>query len=345
MADYRITYVVLDDNGLPLRGIKVELLQLDIMTIANPSPIEAIVATGFTDQSGKVVFTGRDPYKLYIARTQGPGQTYLAAPAEVGSVRESGGTLLGIGALVDGGYVKRIGSLIQTEALNIANLITNMTNQPNAIGGWLPGREAATSGLEGAWGISRPFVLESGTASKTVDSAGYKIQLTTGAVINNYSGMRTNEVNCRRDMRAYMIWKFHLGQTTAERFFVGLTDQINGVMVGADNPAGHYCGLSVASGGTYWRFICKDGTTQQVATTAIAVDAVVHFVGVYTTPTLVFVGLYSATAVLLSSTYWTTSLPGLTTGLYPEIEILTTAAAAKYLAHYLMYQSNYVLSS
>jgi hypothetical protein len=62
------------------------------------------------------------------------------------------------------------------------------------------------------------------------------------------------------------------GKITDERYWFGLTDQTLATQGGSDNPAGNYAAFrfSTNASDTVWQAITKDGTTQNVQSTAVA---------------------------------------------------------------------------
>lgn len=111
-----------------------------------------------------------------------------------------------------------------------------------------------------------------------IDAKGLRIRYATGGVSGD-SAHVSGDLIYRRDFNilAFFRMKFMLA-TASIRLFYGLSNQTAVTMLSSDNPAGNYFGLqySSARGDANWQFIRKDGTTQGIFNTGIAVDVEVH---------------------------------------------------------------------
>ena len=67
MAQFVFKANLTDRHGNPLIGVEVEAIDVNLFTTSARDPIQHIVATGVTDDSGTVTFTGLTP-GMYYAR-------------------------------------------------------------------------------------------------------------------------------------------------------------------------------------------------------------------------------------------------------------------------------------
>jgi len=120
-----------------------------------------------------------------------------------------------------------------------------------------------TPAAAGTVALVAPDATEGATIS-------YSTSATTNAAAGVYGG------TLYRTGRNVLFQAYaKLNATASQRVFVGLTTNTYSVMVGADNPAGHYAGFqySTARGDANWKCVTKDGTTQGTPIdSAIAVD-------------------------------------------------------------------------
>jgi hypothetical protein len=128
------------------------------------------------------------------------------------------------------------------------------------------------------------------------------------------------------------------GASTGSRNFIGFTDQTLATMVGADNPAGNYCGFFRCSvnGGlehSSWRFVTKDGTTQNLADTGVTFTATnIYELSIFVPPASSAVywsirNVTAGTAVVSGST--STNVPSALSVLRSGMQVGTVDAVAR----------------
>lgn len=105
---------------------------------------------------------------------------------------------------------------------------------------------------------------------------GFFLELNTDSVNGSIASLQGQTIH-RRKYNPIMSVLFFLRSITNVRFFCGLTNQLDSVMLSADDPSGHYAGIqySTIRGDTTFKYVRKDGTTQVIAN-SIAVDINVH---------------------------------------------------------------------
>lgn len=85
MGTFNYHVVVVDSDGLPVRGVVVECLRIDDFTPASPQPQEHIIATDTTDEAGEAIFGSLDDTKFYFARARRKGvYIQMVAPTATG---------------------------------------------------------------------------------------------------------------------------------------------------------------------------------------------------------------------------------------------------------------------
>jgi hypothetical protein len=74
-----------------------------------------------------------------------------------------------------------------------------------------------------------------------------------------------------------------LTSTTSQRIWICLTDQSLAVMANSDNPAGNYAcfRFSTDASDANWKLITKDGTTQNVQDSGVAVNTSGHYFEIF----------------------------------------------------------------
>lgn len=95
----------------------------------------------------------------------------------------------------------------------------------------------------------------------------------SGAVAGNDVGLSGNLVS--RTSRNIVLWcPVKIQESTAVRYWIGVTDQTLTTMAGADNPAGNYACFRFSTGApdTNWKCVTKDNTTQNVTDSGIAAN-------------------------------------------------------------------------
>lgn len=188
---------------------------------------------------------------------------------DVRGLRETvGPTLLAMGAVADGEYMKRSG--------------TNVVGGTPAAGGDGPWTDAHNFWLARASGAS---ILGVGVANPTITAASAAVSndvndtwhglLTAATGISQVSVVGTTYNLVRRAHNPTFWARIRTPDTIGGRFFVGL---FSAAPTDADNPAGSYAAFRYSSAvdGTSWKGMVKDGTTQQVsaAVAGIAVNSV-----------------------------------------------------------------------
>lgn len=205
--------------------------------------------------------------------------------------------------------------------------------------GFLVVDSGATPFLSDA-GLLRGYTT-TGTIAQASAAAGLSINLLSGATSGNDAGIEQNNLVLRRDMQYWLMTKYRLPDVTSVRMFIGMTDQTLATMVGADNPAGNYVGMSFSTprGDTTWKWIRKNGTTQTVTNTSLAVDALVHFLRfrIFTVPSIIVSQLFDSAYVAQHTTGMATSLPAGTVALRFVAGVETQTAAGRSLDYFYSY--------
>jgi hypothetical protein len=104
-------------------------------------------------------------------------------------------------------------------------------------------------------------------------SNGYLAFWRTGTTANSTTGLE-GRLNWRTGRNLYYSVTTLARQTTNERIFFGYTDQTLATMLASDDPAGNYAVFrySTVASDVAWQAITKDGATQNVVSTGIAVQ-------------------------------------------------------------------------
>lgn len=120
--------------------------------------------------------------------------------------------------------------------------------------------------------------------SRTAGSQGAFFQLGSGAVADtSYSALETNSTLLRRDARPLVVFKFQLGGTaTAQRVFMGVTNQGPAFHANANNPTGggsQYAGFQVAAGTGNFQAVSHSSSGGGIFTGVnVPIDINVHYV-------------------------------------------------------------------
>jgi hypothetical protein len=99
--------------------------------------------------------------------------------------------------------------------------------------------------------------------------------LLSGAVSGNESGLNGNAIYRSAASRRLMLQTYaKLQETSNVRAWICLTDQTLATQAGSDNPAGNYACFrySTPASDANWKAVTKDGTTQNVADTGVAIS-------------------------------------------------------------------------
>lgn len=223
-----------------------------------------------------------------------------------------------------------------TEAVDMALTVefipgapTGMIFAPGQLGGW-----AANGGTwsDGFFGLAAQPTAGGTAPTFGLDSNGHALVCATAASTGAISGFEGVGNIVEEDCKPWMSTRFKLEQTTLCRFFIGFSDQSLATMLASDNPAGSYVGIqySSARGDTTFQWVNKDGTTQSLLNTTIAVDTAVHYVAI-----ICPLGnnswvkrLATALGVTEKTSLHNTNTPAATTGMkfMAGIETRTTAA-------------------
>jgi hypothetical protein len=174
-----------------------------------------------------------------------------------------------------------------------------------------------------------------GASTVNIDSGGRYFAWPSGAVSGNDGGFQTHVLG-RRNTEIKMMVKFRLPTTTSVRMFIGLSDQSLATMVGADSPAaGNFIGLqfSTPRSDANWQTL-RRATTTTVGNTGVAVDALAHYLVIWTRPSIAEFALYNSSFTQQYYTALATQLPAAATDLALICAVETQTSAARQIDTY-----------
>lgn len=171
-----------------------------------------------------------------------------------------------------------------------------------------------------------------GTVASQSSENSSACRFTTGAVSGNDAGLDSPETGNEyfgRVNNPLAIFRVLIDATTTIRVFWGFSDQTLATTCSADNPAGNHVGVSYSTprGDANWQYVTKDGATQTVTNSSIAVDTSYHTWIIYqdnTNSRVVFRQDEGAETLV------TATLPTNTTGLTLILCVETESASASY---------------
>lgn len=128
-----------------------------------------------------------------------------------------------------------------------------------------------------AMDIAGDIATVTGTATAIAPDASdpTMMNLVSAAVSGNEAGLNGN-VNYRSAASRRLLLQTYakLQETSNVRAWICLTDQTLATQAGSDNPAGNYACFrySTPASDANWKAVTKDGTTQNVADTGVAIS-------------------------------------------------------------------------